>query len=494
MHDVVIVGAGAAGCVLASRLTEDPDVSVLLIEAGPRSRKLEVKIPAAFSKLYRTELDWGDSTTPQSGLDGREIVFPRGRMVGGSAAMNAMMVLRGHRADYDAWARGCHGWAWNDVEPAFARSAASSFPLADLRSGTSSPRRSSTRPRSPASLTHDLNAEDNGSRLRTRVAAARTALQRRRGLPRPGTAATESHRGDRCARHPRPPGGRACSRVAYRLHGEEVEEEALAEREVVLCAGAIGSPHTATVRNRPACTARGRRDRRCARVARSGSEPARPPGQRPVRQDEGVETLATAESLRISSTGRSRPGPLSSNLGEAVAFVRTKADLPAPDLELLLAPVLFEDEGLTQPTEHGLTLAVVLLRPRSVGTVTIRSADPEVLPAVDPRYLSDPGGEDMATLCTACGWRVASLHRNRSRASSRKSCSRASTLVRTMTFAPMCERSRRRSITLREPAAWGRTRRRSSIRSCVSAASSVFALRTPRSCPRSRAATRIGRR
>jgi len=85
-------------------------------------------------------------------------------------------------------------------------------------------------------------------------------------------------------------------------------------------------------------------------------------------------------------------------LGEAVAFVRTKADLPAPDLELLLAPVLFEDEGLTQPTEHGLTLAVVLLRPRSVGTVTIRSADPEVLPAVDPRYLSDPGGEDMATL------------------------------------------------------------------------------------------------
>ena len=78
MHDVVIVGAGAAGCVLASRLTEDPDVSVLLIEAGPRSRKLEVKIPAAFSKLYRTELDWGDSTTPQSGLDGREIVFLAG--------------------------------------------------------------------------------------------------------------------------------------------------------------------------------------------------------------------------------------------------------------------------------------------------------------------------------------------------------------------------------------------------------------------------------
>ena len=95
MHDVVIVGAGAAGCVLASRLTEDPDLSVLLIEAGPRARKLECRIPAAFSKLYRTNLDWGDSTVPQAELDGREIVFPRGRMVGGSTGMNAMMVLRG---------------------------------------------------------------------------------------------------------------------------------------------------------------------------------------------------------------------------------------------------------------------------------------------------------------------------------------------------------------------------------------------------------------
>ena len=120
MHDVVIVGGGTAGCVLASRLTENPDVSVLLIEAGRRSRKLHVRIPAAFSKLYRTEVDWGDSTTPQCALDGREVVFPRGRMLGGSAAMNAMMVLRGHRADYDGWAAaGCPGWSWDDVLPSF---------------------------------------------------------------------------------------------------------------------------------------------------------------------------------------------------------------------------------------------------------------------------------------------------------------------------------------------------------------------------------------
>jgi choline dehydrogenase len=133
VHDVVIVGAGTAGCVLASRLTEDPELSVLLIEAGRRSRKVEIKVPAAFSKLFRSELDWGDSTVPQRALDGREIVFPRGRAVGGSAAINAMMVLRGHPADYDAWAAaGCTGWSWADVEPAFARSAQGPFPLAEL--------------------------------------------------------------------------------------------------------------------------------------------------------------------------------------------------------------------------------------------------------------------------------------------------------------------------------------------------------------------------
>jgi len=133
VHDIVIVGAGTAGCVLASRLTEDPDVSVLLLEAGPRDRKLEIRIPAAFSKLYRSEVDWGDSTVPQEELDGREVVFPRGRVLGGSAAMNAMMVLRGHPADYDAWAAaGCTGWTWSNVELAFARSTAGPFPLAEL--------------------------------------------------------------------------------------------------------------------------------------------------------------------------------------------------------------------------------------------------------------------------------------------------------------------------------------------------------------------------
>ena len=129
MYDVVIVGAGSAGCVLAARLTEEPSTSVLLLEAGPRDRKLNVRVPAAFSKLFGSPLDWGYRTAPQAALDDRRLVFPRGRVLGGSSSINAMMAIRGHRADHDAWPP---GWGWDDVAPAYARSDAH-FPRATQR-------------------------------------------------------------------------------------------------------------------------------------------------------------------------------------------------------------------------------------------------------------------------------------------------------------------------------------------------------------------------
>src|SRR5215467_1067970 len=119
MYDYVIVGAGSAGCVLANRLSADPSVSVALIEAGGSDRKQEIQIPAAFSKLFRTGFDWAYETEPQKFLDDRELFWPRGKVLGGSSSINAMMWVRGHRADYDGW--GLPGWAYDDVLPLFHR-------------------------------------------------------------------------------------------------------------------------------------------------------------------------------------------------------------------------------------------------------------------------------------------------------------------------------------------------------------------------------------
>ena len=125
MQDYVIVGAGSAGCVLANRLSADPNVRVLLLEAGGPDKKTEIHIPAAFAKLFNTEYDWAYSTAPEPALAGRELFWPRGKTLGGSSSLNAQMYVRGNRADYDGWAAlGNTGWGYDDVLPFFTRSEA----------------------------------------------------------------------------------------------------------------------------------------------------------------------------------------------------------------------------------------------------------------------------------------------------------------------------------------------------------------------------------
>src|SRR6185436_3551318 len=119
MYDYVIVGAGSAGCVLAARLTEDPDVSVLLLEAGPPDANQNIHVPLGYLKLAGTEVDWGYVSAPEPACDNRRIPLPRGRVLGGSSSVNAMVYVRGNRRDYDGW--GIPGWTWDDLLPYFLK-------------------------------------------------------------------------------------------------------------------------------------------------------------------------------------------------------------------------------------------------------------------------------------------------------------------------------------------------------------------------------------
>ena len=400
MHDYVIVGAGSAGCVLAARLSEDPSVSVLLLEAGGRDRKREIRIPAAFSKLYRSEVDWDYATTPQEGLDGRAVYVPRGKVLGGCSSINAQMVIRGRRADYDGWAAaGAEGWSWEGVLPYFDRSRGP-FELAELRdpNALTGAFVEAAQEAGVASCA-DLNAAEPDGVGHVRVSQRRGRRWSvvdgylRPALRRPNlTVLTDAH-----ATRLLVEDGRAVG-VAYLLEGRA--HEARARREVVLAGGTINTPQLLLLSGIGP-------DEELKRV---GIEPVHElPGVGRNLQDHLAAavlaatttngTLFAAESVR--SIGRYlllRRGLLTSNVAEAAAFVRSTPDVELPDLELVFAPVLFMDEGLTPPSQHGITIGAVALQPRSVGWVGLRSADPLDAPLIETRYLSDAEGADLRVL------------------------------------------------------------------------------------------------
>ena len=406
MYDYVIAGAGSAGCVLANRLSEDPTVRVLLVEAGGRDRSLKIKIPAAFPEQFHTKLDWDFATDPEPHVDGRELYIPRGKALGGSSSMNAMLYVRGRPLDYDGWeAQGAPGWGYRDVLPYFIRSEDNVRGPSEYH-GAGGPLKVSEQ-RSPRPLNRRLLAateatgirripdyngpeqdgvsmfqvtQKDGRRFSAADAYLRPALSRPNLEVRTGTTvlgvALEN--------------GRAAGlRVAGRRGAEELLR---AEREIVLSAGAIGSPQLLML------SGIGAPDELRAAGVEARHEL---PGVGRNLQDHPFVTLIWEVSDQNTLYGAEKPrslaewllrrsGKLSSTVAEVVAFTRTRGGLPAADIQFHMGAAYFEDHGAETYEGHCAVIAPVLVSPKARGQVWLRSSDPLAKPHIITNTLSEP--------------------------------------------------------------------------------------------------------
>ncbi|MDF8263562.1 GMC family oxidoreductase [Luteipulveratus flavus] len=401
-YDYIVVGAGSAGAVLAARLTEEPSTTVLLLEAGGEADADEISIPAAFSNLFKTRWDWNYATTDQKQLGGRSAYWPRMRALGGCSSMNAMIYIRGNRADYDGWRDefGCAGWGYDEVLPYFVR-AEGNTRLGAPYHGRSGPQhvedRRYTHPMTTAWVeaavadglkpTDDFNgAEQEGAGLYqvTCRKGRRWSTERAYLAPARGRANLTVHTDAHAARIDLD-GDRAVG-VTYR-HGSSLQS-ARAGQEVLVCAGAIGSPQLlmlsgigpadhlnevgVDVRHALPGVGQNLHDHPAAGIVWN------------IRDATDLGELNTLGNVvRAKALGS---GPLVSNVGEGGAFFRTRDDLDAPDLQIHVAPTGFYDNGLHEHTGRQFTAAATLVDVASRGSIRLRSDDPTWHPAIDPAY------------------------------------------------------------------------------------------------------------
>ncbi len=405
--DYIIVGAGSAGCVLANRLSADPGVRVLLLEAGGRDDSFLIRMPAGIGRLTTPDVNWLYETVPQTQMAGRRMFWPRGKTLGGSSSINAMVYIRGQPEDYDHWRDlGNPGWGYEQVLTYFRRSENNEAIAGDLH-GRGGPlnvcERRYTNPLSrvfvEAAVAAGLrrNSDFNGreqsgaglyqvtQRGGRRCSAATAYL--RPVLHRPNLTVITGALAQRILLH-----GQRAAGVAYAHEG--ASRQIRAEREVLISAGAINSPQLLllsgigpardlqplgiAVRHDLPGVGKNLQDHLDINVIHACSEPITLD-----RSATGLGALKAALQFAVLGTG---PGV--SNIAEAGAFLQSGPDAATPDVQLHFIPAYVVDHGRRKMPGAGMTLHVCYLRPGSRGEIRLRSADPADPPLIDPRYLS----------------------------------------------------------------------------------------------------------
>jgi choline dehydrogenase len=412
--DYVIVGAGTAGCVLAARLSEDPDTRVCLLEAGGPARHPFIHVPALVgAAIARRDLTWGLDTEPQAALNNRRLPLPRGKVIGGSGSINGMAYHRGHPKDYDDWAAaGNSGWGWNEVLPYFLLSENN----ADRRDlsvhGIDGPIHVTYIPKPNrlnqafidafAALGEYRHCDDftgpdpegyglrQGTIHRGRRDSTASALLLP-ALPRPNlTVLTRT-----AALAIRIEAGRATGVDAVDAAGLRPVQ---ASREVLLCAGAIHSPQLLMLSGiGPAQHLEALGIRVRADVAGVGANYHDHPAV--IVALEMRDTTSYGLSWRtlpralwnIAEYALARRGPLASNVFESTAFIRSGTAADRPDVQIAFQPARRNPHAFPLPLGHGFAMSVVNLYPRSRGEVRLASSDARVAPRVNPNLLADPG-------------------------------------------------------------------------------------------------------
>jgi choline dehydrogenase len=417
--DYVIVGGGSAGCVLAGRLSEDPDVSVCLLEAGGPDDSVLIHAPLGFAAGAPVGLNTSlFETVPQRGLNGRKGFQPRGRVLGGSSSINAMMYVRGHPSDYDGWAaQGNPGWDFASVLPYFKRSENSEATGANDHRGMGGPLNVALL-RSPSPLNDAFLAaceqsglartpDYNGARQEgcwpvqvTQVGGERCSAAKAYLTPhlsRPNLQVITRAQASKIELT-----GRRATAVHF-LHGR-VPRRVAARREVILAGGAYGSPQLLMLSG----IGRGS-DLQGHGLAVQHDLPGVGQGL----QDHITATLiwrtaSANQTLGLSAAGgwrllkgmrewrQQRSGVITSNVAESGAFLRTRPDLLAPDIELEFIVAMVDNHNRKLHLGHGYSLHITLMRPRSRGQVTLAGLGARQPLHIDPGFFSHP--DDMAQL------------------------------------------------------------------------------------------------